>query len=66
VKRGAVEVLEPSGGVVSLLGPRNSFGERGLMRERAGGDDGAGDAGFCAADAAGGRVPAADCGISFL
>ncbi len=32
VKRGAVEVLEPSGGVVSLLGPRNSFGERGLMR----------------------------------
>ena len=32
VKRGAVEVLEPSGGIVSLLGPRNSFGERGLMR----------------------------------
>lgn len=32
VKRGAVEVLEPSGGLVSLLGPRNSFGERGLMR----------------------------------
>ncbi|PLL12495.1 histidine kinase [Tabrizicola sp. TH137] len=32
VKRGAVEVLEPSGNIVSLLGPRNSFGERGLMR----------------------------------
>jgi CBS domain-containing protein len=33
VKRGAVEVLEPSGGLVSLLGPRNSFGERGIMRD---------------------------------
>jgi CBS domain-containing protein len=33
VKRGAVEVLEPSGGLISLLGPRNSFGERGLMRD---------------------------------
>ncbi|MBD3763635.1 MAG: cyclic nucleotide-binding/CBS domain-containing protein [Rhodobacterales bacterium] len=33
VKRGSVEVLEPSGGPVSLLGPRNSFGERGLMRD---------------------------------
>lgn len=33
VKRGAVEVLEPSGGLVSLLGPRNSFGERGLLRD---------------------------------
>lgn len=33
VKRGSVEVLEPSGGLVSLLGPRNSFGERGLMRD---------------------------------
>ncbi len=32
VKRGGVEVLDPSGGIVSLLGPRNSFGERGLMR----------------------------------
>ena len=30
---GAVEVLEPSGGLVSLLGPRNSFGERGLLRD---------------------------------
>lgn len=30
---GSVEVLDPSGGLVSLLGPRNSFGERGLMRE---------------------------------
>ena len=33
VKRGAVEVLDAGGGLVSLLGPRNSFGERGLMRE---------------------------------
>jgi CBS domain-containing protein len=30
---GSVEVLEPSGGLVSLLGPRNSFGERGLLRD---------------------------------
>ncbi|HEX9858770.1 MAG TPA: cyclic nucleotide-binding domain-containing protein, partial [Paracoccaceae bacterium] len=33
VKRGSIEVLEPSGGLVSLLGPRNSFGERGLLRD---------------------------------
>jgi CBS domain-containing protein len=33
VKRGAVEVTEPSGQVISLLGPRNSFGERGLARD---------------------------------
>jgi CBS domain-containing protein len=33
VERGAVEVLDPSGEQVSLLGPRNSFGERGLMRD---------------------------------
>ncbi len=33
VKRGSVEVLDPSGGLVSLLGPRNTFGERGLMRD---------------------------------
>ncbi len=33
ILEGSVEVLEPSGGLVSLLGPRNSFGERGLMRE---------------------------------
>ncbi|MEH6772452.1 MAG: DUF294 nucleotidyltransferase-like domain-containing protein [Cereibacter changlensis] len=33
VKRGGVEVLEPSGDVISVLGPRNSFGERGLMRD---------------------------------
>ncbi len=33
VKRGAVEVLDPAGAQVSLLGPRNSFGERGLMRD---------------------------------
>ncbi len=33
VKRGAVEVLDGAGTLVSLLGPRNSFGERGLMRD---------------------------------
>ncbi len=33
IKRGAVEVLDGSGALVSLLGPRNSFGERGLMRD---------------------------------
>ncbi len=33
VKRGSVEILEPSGDVISVLGPRNSFGERGLMRD---------------------------------
>ena len=33
IKRGSVEVTEPSGQVISLLGPRNSFGERGLARE---------------------------------
>jgi CBS domain-containing protein len=33
VKRGSVEVLDPSGTLVSLLGPRNTFGERGLMRD---------------------------------
>lgn len=33
ILQGAVEVLEPSGSLVSLLGPRNSFGERGLMRD---------------------------------
>ena len=33
VQRGEVEILEPSGGLVSLLGPGNSFGERGLMRD---------------------------------
>ena len=30
ILQGSVEVLEPSGGLVSLLGPRNSFGERGF------------------------------------
>lgn len=29
---GAVEVRDRTGGQISLLGPRNSFGERGLMR----------------------------------
>jgi len=33
VKRGSVEVLDAAGALVSLLGPRNSFGERGLMRD---------------------------------
>jgi CBS domain-containing protein len=33
VKRGAVEVLDASGTPISLLGPRNSFGERGLLRD---------------------------------
>ncbi|MBL4916138.1 DUF294 nucleotidyltransferase-like domain-containing protein [Szabonella alba] len=33
IQQGSVEVLEPSGGLISLLGPRNSFGERGLMRD---------------------------------
>ncbi|NHB77799.1 DUF294 nucleotidyltransferase-like domain-containing protein [Rhodobacter calidifons] len=33
ILEGSVEVLEPSGGLVSLLGPRNSFGERGLLRD---------------------------------
>lgn len=33
IKRGTVEVMDASGGLVSLLGPRNSFGERGLMRD---------------------------------
>jgi CBS domain-containing protein len=33
ILHGSVEVLEPHGGLVSLLGPRNSFGERGMMRD---------------------------------
>ena len=33
IKRGSVEVTEASGQVISLLGPRNSFGERGLARD---------------------------------
>ncbi len=33
VKSGAVEVTEQTGEVISLLGPRNSFGERGLARD---------------------------------
>ena len=33
IKSGSVEVLDASGGLVSLLGPRNSFGERGLLRD---------------------------------
>lgn len=32
IKHGAVEVTDGNGALVSLLGPRNSFGERGLMR----------------------------------
>ena len=33
IREGAVEILDSLGDVVSLLGPRNSFGERGLMRD---------------------------------
>lgn len=33
IMQGAVEVLDSAGGLVSLLGPRNSLGERGLMRD---------------------------------
>ncbi len=33
VKRGAVEVLDRNGALVSILGARNSFGERGLLRD---------------------------------
>ena len=33
IKRGAVEVTDRNGTLVSILGPRNSFGERGLMRD---------------------------------
>ena len=32
VESGGVEILDQNGALVSLLGPRNSFGERGLMR----------------------------------
>lgn len=32
IKQGGVEITDGNGGLVSLLGPRNSFGERGLMR----------------------------------
>ena len=33
VERGQIQVTEGNGEVISLLGPRNSFGERGLMRD---------------------------------
>ncbi|MCV2866193.1 putative nucleotidyltransferase substrate binding domain-containing protein [Albidovulum sediminicola] len=33
VEAGGVEILDRNGGLVSLLGPRNSFGERGLLRD---------------------------------
>jgi CBS domain-containing protein len=33
IKRGAVEVIDRNGELVSILGPRNSFGERGLLRD---------------------------------
>ena len=33
IKRGTVEVIDRNGSLVSILGPRNSFGERGLMRD---------------------------------
>ena len=33
IRRGAVEVLDSHGEVISILAPRNSFGERGLLRD---------------------------------
>ena len=33
IKRGSVEVCDRNGVMVSILGPRNSFGERGLLRD---------------------------------
>ena len=33
IKRGTVEVTDQNGALVSILGARNSFGERGLMRD---------------------------------
>ncbi|SPH16858.1 Hypoxic response protein 1 [Defluviimonas aquaemixtae] len=33
IQEGGVEILDANGALVSLLGPRNSFGERGLMRD---------------------------------
>ena len=33
IERGAVEILDRNGGLVSMLGPGSSFGERGLMRD---------------------------------
>lgn len=33
IKRGEVEIIDTHGALVSLLAPRNSFGERGLMRD---------------------------------
>ena len=54
VKRGAVEVLDPSGAIVSLAGSAQQFWRARVDAQRAGGDDGAGDAGFGSVDAAGG------------
>ena len=33
IRAGRIEVRDPSGDLVSVLGPRNSFGERGLLRD---------------------------------
>jgi|GEM_PF-682615 len=33
IKRGAVEVIDRNGELVSILGPRSSFGERGILRD---------------------------------
>ncbi|KFE36676.1 DUF294 nucleotidyltransferase-like domain-containing protein [Thioclava atlantica] len=33
IKSGSVEVTDRNGALVSILGPRNTFGERGLMRD---------------------------------
>ncbi len=45
IESGRVEILDRNGALVSLLGPRNSFGERGLMRDGPGRDRGADDRG---------------------
>ncbi len=33
IRSGAVEVIDGNGAMISVLGPRNSFGERGLLRD---------------------------------
>ena len=33
IEGGGVEILDGNNALVSLLGPRNSFGERGMMRD---------------------------------
>ena len=33
IRSGAIEVIDGNGAMISVLGPRNSFGERGLLRD---------------------------------